>query len=129
MFKIDKKTNTFHVTRGDIGAFEVVANISDDPEIEELYIFQPNDVVRFKVFERKNVDNIKLKKDVVVTEPTEVVNISLTKENTKIGDLINKPVTYWYEIELNPDTNPQTIICYDELGEKSFIIYPEGDEE
>lgn len=136
MFIINEKKKEIHVTRGDIGSVEVLADISDDPEIEKLYVFQPGDVVRFKVFDRKNVDNIQIKKDVIVSEETEVVNIPLTKENTKIGGLINKPVKYWYEIELNPDTNPQSIVCYDEkiegqdgTGEKLFILYPEGDEE
>ena len=60
MFKINEAKKEFHVTRGDIGAFEVVADISDDPEVEVLYVFQPDDIVRFRVFERKNCDNIKL---------------------------------------------------------------------
>ena len=43
-----------------------------------------------------------------------------------IGEVINKPTNYWYEIELNPNTQPQTIIGYDEDGEKLFVLYPEG---
>lgn len=129
MFKIDKKTKTIHVTRGDIGAIEVDINTSEDPEVHMPYVFQPGDVVRFKVFEQKNVGNIKIKKDVTVAEPTELVTISLTKNDTKIDGLINKSVKYWYEIELNPDTNPQTVVCYDDTGEKLFILYPEGDDE
>jgi len=44
----------------------------------------------------------------------------------KIGDVINKPTDYWYEIEINPETKPQTIIGYDENGEKILKLYPEG---
>ena len=58
----------------------------------------------------------------------ESVTINLTKEDTKIAEIINKPVDYWYEIEMNPDTEPQTIIGYDEDGEKIFRLYPEGSE-
>ena len=68
-------------------------------------------------------------KDTLVEEETTTVNISLNSEDTKIGNLVNKPTKYWYEIELNPDTNPQTIVGYDLEGEKIFMLYPEGDEE
>jgi hypothetical protein len=50
----------------------------------------------------------------------------LSKEDTKIGKKVNKPVDYWYEVELNPDTYPQTIVGYDEDGAKIFKLYPEG---
>lgn len=36
---------------------------------------------------------------------------------------------YWYEVELNPETEAQTIIGYDEDGPKIFRLYPEGDDE
>ena len=55
--------------------------------------------------------------------------ISLNKEDTTIGDIINTPIDYWYEVQLNPETNPQTIIGYDENGAKIFRLYPEGVEE
>lgn len=47
-------------------------------------------------------------------------------DETKIGEYISKPKEYWYEIELNPETYPQTIIGYDEDGPKVLILYPEG---
>lgn len=41
--------------------------------------------------------------------------------------MVNKPTDFWYEVELNPDTAPQTIIGYDkETGAKIFRLYPEG---
>lgn len=121
MFSIDS-TQTIHITRGDIGVIEVDAMKSET----ERYIFQPGDLVRLKVFGKKQHDNVVLTKNVIVEEETEVVDISLERDDTKIGGIINKPVDYWYEIELNPDTAPQTIIGYDDDGPKVLRLYPEG---
>ena len=79
-----------------------------------------------KVFTKKNCNDVVLQKIITVEEPCTAIDIVLTSEDTKIGDIINKPVDYWYEIELNPDTNPQTILAYDDDGAKIFTLYPEG---
>ena len=115
---------TICLTRGDIASIDVCANISK----EESYVFLPGDVVRLKIVEKKNYDNVVLEKDVVVEEETLSVNIVLTRNDTKIGGIINKPVEYWYEIELNPDTAPQTFIGHDDDGPKIFRLFPEGDD-
>lgn len=79
------------------------------------------------VFSKKNnLNNIKIQKDIVVTEETDKVVIKLTSEDTAIDNIINKPANYWYEIKLNPDDNQQTIIGYDENGAKILTLYPEG---
>jgi hypothetical protein len=122
MFVIDNEM-TIHITRGDAAIFSVGASKG-----EESYQFKPDDVVRLKVFAKKNCDDVVLKKDTVVTESANTARIILDSEDTKIGDVINKPVDYWYEIELNPDTLPQTIVGYDENGAKIFKLYPEGGE-
>lgn len=110
------------LTRGDVAVIEVNARKNES----ELYTFAPGDVVRFKVFAKKQCDKIALVVDTVVSEETTSVDILLDSNHTKIGDVINKPVDYWYEIELNPDTHPQTIIGYDSDGPKIFTLYPEG---
>ena len=112
---------TIHITRGDTALISVTADVG-----ETSYEFKPDDVVRFKVFAKKNCANVVLQKDVVVAAPIDAVEIELSKEETTIGDVISKPVAYWYEIELNPETRPQTIIGYDENGAKVFKLYPEG---
>lgn len=124
MFAIDKDTKQINLTRGDVAAILVNA-MKDGAE----YKFQPNDVVRFKVFKAKDCNCVEMQKDTLVTEETTTVNISLDGKDTKIGELVNKPTKYWYEIELNPETAPQTIVGYDLDGEKIFMLYPEGDEE
>lgn len=121
MFKIED-TN-IQVTRGDAGVILLSAEMGEN---SEDYVFNIGDIIRMKVFPKKDHSNIVLEKIINVTEQTTSIEIILTKEDTKIGDLINKKVDYWYEIELNPDTNPQTIIGYDEDGAKIFSLYPEG---
>lgn len=121
MFVIDSD-KVIHITRGDIGTIEVSANKSED----EAYIFQPGDEVRLRVFVKKNHENVVLMKDVRVESEGETVDIPLLKSDTTIGEIINKPVDYWYEVELNPKTNPQTIVGYDRDGPKIFRLYPEG---
>lgn len=120
MFVIDNDL-TIHITRGDAALISVSANKGD-----AVHQFNPDDVVRFKVFAKKNCEDVVLKKDTVVTESTDTVRVVLESEDTKIGEVINKPIDYWYEVELNPDTNAQTIIGYDEDGAKIFKLYPEG---
>ena len=118
MFKINPTTKEISITRGDIGAIEFSI---------DNYTFQVGDIVRFKVFKSKDCKCIELQKDIEIKEEIEKVEIPLTSEETKIGEIISKPKQYWYEIELNPNNNPQTIIGYDEEGEKIFTLYPEGD--
>ena len=121
MFTIDN--GTIYITRGDVAAFTVSAKVLDT---DEDYIFQPGEIVRVKVFERKNCKSVVLKKDTEVNIPTSTVDILLDKSDTKIGDIINKPKDYWYEVEINPDTKPQTITGYGIDGPKIFKLLPEG---
>ena len=120
MFHVEEDM-TICLTRGDVAFFVVIADDRGEP-----YMFQPGDVIRIKVCEKKACENVVLQKDFVVEEETEAAHIYLTKEDTKIGDIISKPVVYWYEVELNPDTNPQTIVGYDDDGAKILRLFPEG---
>ena len=114
---------SIYATRGDIVFFSVSAMEDGSP-----YKFQAGDVVRIKVFGKKDAESVVLQKDFPVTEETEKVEIFLSEEDTKIGEVISKPKDYWYEVELNPYNNPQTIIGYDEDGAKVFKLFPEGDD-
>ena len=124
MFRIDNDM-TIHITRGDIGIIEVSAEKNES----ELYTFVPGDIVRFKVYPKKHHENVVLVKDVLIESETQVVEFILERSDTKLGEIINKPAVYWYEVELNPDTSPQTFIGYDDIGPKLFILYPEGGDE
>lgn len=114
---------SIYATRGDTVFFSVTA---DDNGY--LYKFQPGDIVRMSIYGRKNAETVAMQKDFPVTEVCERVFIFLEEEDTKIGDPISKPKDYWYEVVLNPDTLPQTIIGYDEDGAKVFKLFPESEE-
>ena len=110
--------DTIHVTRGDKCTIELTLN---------GYIFSVGDIIEFRVYEKKSLDKPPvLSKRIEVTDEGLTVNIELTSEDTKIGEIQNKVQTYWYEIELNDN---QTVIGYDDKGAKEFILYPEGAEE
>lgn len=112
---------SIYVTRGDIVLMSVSAEYEGKP-----YTFVPGDVVRIKVFKKKKATEVVLQKDFPVTAVTQNVQIYLSSEDTKIGEVISKPVDYWYEVEVNPLSDPQTIIGYDEDGAKVFKLFPEG---
>ena len=90
---------SIYATRGDIVSFSVTA---EDKDSGEAYVFKTGEVVRIKVFGKKDCENVVLQKDFPVTEETEQVAIFLTEQDTKIGGVISKPTDYWYEVELNP---------------------------
>lgn len=121
MFKVNED-KSIYVTRGDV----VVLDVSAEDDNGNAYKFQPMDEVRLKVFAKKDCTEVVLEESVIVDEEKEVVQISLQGSQTKIGEVINKPKDYWYEVELNPDTAPLTIIGYDEDGAKVFKLFPEG---
>lgn len=120
MFQINDDMSIY-ITRGDIATFSVVAEKDGMP-----YQFMPGDVLRFKVTEKKACENVAFQKNFAVTDETESVDIYLTEDETKIGEVISKPTDYWYEVELNPFTDPLTIIGYDDDGAKIFKLFPEG---
>lgn len=120
MFLINED-KSIYVTRGDAVFFTVSAE-----ENGVSYVFQIGDVLRVKVTDKKDCNVVVLQKDFVVQEVGETVDIILTGQDTKIGDVISKAKDYWYEVELNPFTNPQTIIGYDDDGAKIFKLFPEG---
>lgn len=121
MFKINED-KSIYLTRGDIATIDVSAVKKDGSQ----YTFSTGDVVAIKVFEKNDCENVVLQKEVTVNTSSTVVSIRLNGADTKLGEVVNKPKDYWYEIELNPHTAPQTIIGYDEDGAKMFRLFPEG---
>lgn len=110
------------LTRGDRGT--ITLKLKSKTQDDE-YVLKPNDVISFAVYNRKAFDKEPLLvKEVKIIEATNVVDISLDSKDTKIGEIQNKPIDYWYEIQLNYN---QTIIGYDDTdGPKILTLYPEG---
>lgn len=120
MYRVEED-NSIHVTRGDIVVLSLSADKNGTP-----YTFQVGEVLRIKVYGKKDAESVVLQKDFPITETAQTVTLFLGEEDTKIGEVISKPRDYWYEVELNPFDNPQTIIGYNEDGPALFRIYPEG---
>lgn len=120
MFKISG--HTISLTRGD--SCTITLKVSRK-EQETGYIFKPGDIIEMNVYKKKELDHEPLMtKSIEVTEDTNIVDISLSSSDTTIGEMSNKPIEYWYEIQLNRE---QTIIGYDDNGPKLFMLYPEGE--
>ena len=115
--------NSIYANRGDIVFFSVTAEDNGVP-----YKFQPGDVVRVAIYGKKAAETCFMQKDFPVSEVTENVFVYLNEEDTKLEDIISKHKDYWYEVVLNPDTAPQTIVGYDEDGAKVFRLFPESAE-
>lgn len=113
---------TIHVTRGDAISFGV--RMKDKDGTAKNFI--AGETVRIKVYGKRDASNVVLQKDFYVTTDTDSVQIYLSSEETKFEGIINKPKDYWYEVELNPNADTQTIIGYNEDGPAVFRLYPEG---
>lgn len=120
MYQINED-NSIYVTRGDIVVLSVSAEKNGQP-----YTFQAGEVLRIKVYGKKDAESVVLQKDFPVTAATQAVELFLGESDTKFGEVISKPRDYWYEVELNPHDNPQTIIGYNEDGPCVFRLFPEG---
>lgn len=118
MQKIDG--TTIKLNRGDV--LDLTLSLKIDGTT--TYTFQSGDKIVFSVYNKgKLTEDAILLKEVNATEGSTTVSITLTNEESKIGNLINKPVEYWYEIELN---NQYTVLGYDDDGAKVLMLYPEG---
>ena len=124
-YRLDIVEKNIQITRGNYMPLTVVAK---DVISGNNYMFQVGDIVRFKILEKKNMKNVLLEKDFEVKEEMTQFLIELMANEMKIGELIDKPVDYWYEIELNPDTDKtQTIVGYEkETGPAVLTLLPEG---
>ena len=122
MFVVNEDLSIY-ATRGDTVFFTVKAKVRDS---EEAFLFSKGDVLRICITQKKNTAAVMLDKRFEVTEEADSYTVLLTGKEMKFGNVTAKAVDFWYEIELNPDTNPQTIVGYDEDGPKVFRLFPEG---
>ena len=123
MIKYDSFTKQLQINRGDSTTLKINAKDSAG----EQYQFKVGEKVKLSIAERKNEENVIFSKTITVAEQGYNVDIPLSSEDTKIGDIINKPVIYWYEISvLTLNNEIQTIIGYDDDGAKEFVLNPEA---
>lgn len=113
MFKINAD-KSIEITRGDRATIKLKNKTTD---------FNVGDVIKFSIVEKRNYNNLVFQKTYEVLESGETFDITLTSEDTTIGDIISDKKEYWYEIEYNGN---QTPIGFDENKAKKFILYPEA---
>lgn len=128
---------TIHLTRGDAtqDAYNKLAFnfpiYNFGTKQEENYKFQPDDKITFVVVNKKGYTKEEiLRKEYTLREmgyitETEIAELPLTEEETKIFPLSDKAQTYWYDLILNDTT---TMLGFDNEGAKKIIIYPEVEE-
>jgi len=102
------------INRGDRGTIKVTCSNGN---------FQVGEKIKFSVVEKNDYSNVVLQKEFPILEESNVMYITLTKEDTTIGEVINRKKEYWYEIEYSGDL---TLVGHDSNGAKKFILYPEA---
>ena len=137
--RIGEDQETLYINRGDetrddfnrVSFYFPIYNFAT--EQEENYLFQLDDKITFVVLPKKGYTKEEILRkeytlrDLGYTEPTELVEIVLTEEDTLKFPLTNKKATYWFDIILNDTT---TIIGYDEEdGANKLIVMPRYEKE
>lgn len=117
---LDKKIS---FNRGDKVSFTFNATDTDG----NPYTFLTSDVLTLNVVKpKKYADGVVFTKNFAIETEGENQILELTAIETKsMCEMINEPLTLWYEIVLNDD---ETLIGYDVDGAKLVVIYPEGGE-
>ncbi len=112
--------STINLTRGD----SLNINLSLELVDGTAYEFKQGDKIIFSVYEKNKMSEPAiLLKTFIVNQNGENFDLNFTSQETRFGPFINKPIDYWYEIELNDE---YTVVGYDETGAKILKIYPEG---
>ena len=113
MFKIENKH--IYLTKGDKAVIDF--SIPD-------YQFKIGDIISMGIYEKRGFTKDALFLiDVKVDNVTDKVEIIINSDDTKDFLVENKPVDFWYEIQLNHE---DTIIGYDEEDAKIITIFPGG---
>lgn len=111
---------TIYLTRGDTARLEL--------PLPEERVLNAGDVIRFSITEKDDCSKVVLQKDFGIEAQAQLITVSLETKDTRIGELISKPAVYWYEIELNPFTEPETLYGYNENGPSILMLMPEAAE-
>lgn len=121
MFKIIDKE--IHITCGDTATLTL--NGKGDTkfmnnDVLNLYVMRPGQFTRATLLSTITVET-------ELEEGIESADILINGEDLKdLVGYIEKPQTYYYEIELISSDRTTTLIGYDDEGTKKFIVYPEA---
>lgn len=112
------ENKTININRGDSGNILIKVSISST----EFYQFITGDKIQFRIFNKGDYSTPIKTKEVDISSNTTEVTIPLTELETTLGEIIDKPKTYWYEISLNED---KTLVGYDSTdGAAELILLP-----
>lgn len=137
MIAITEDNQNIEITRGDatqkdynILAFKFpIYNV--ETQQEEDYEFKPTDKITFVCFDKKGYTKEEILRksylvsDIGYTQPTTIVELPLTSEDTKKFPLSNKAKTYWFDLVLNDEV---TILGMDSEGARTIKVFPESGE-
>lgn len=110
--------DVIHINRGNRLLFDyTIDNNGSD------YVFESEDIVTFSVYRKLEMDDEPVvNKNFAPEVGTTMVSIDIPNEEMRIGEPINQPEEYWYQIRLNEDV----VSGYNSSGPKKLILYPEG---
>ena len=110
--------DVIHINRGNRLLFDyTIDNNGSD------YVFEEDDIVTFSVYRKLEMDDEPVvNKNFTPEVGTTMVSIDIPNEEMRIGEPINQPEEYWYQIRLNEDV----VSGYNSSGPKKLILYPEG---
>ncbi len=112
------KDNNIYINRGNKLLFSYKIKNGD-----EYYSFVTGDTIGFAIYNAKGLNQSPLvSKEITPIVGSDSVDIELSSEEMKIGEMLNKEKECWYEITLNGET----VTGYDNTGPKKLILYPEG---
>lgn len=111
----NSEDKSLSINRGDRGTIRL--------KLKDNKIFNVGDKIKFSIVNRRDYNDVVFQKEYTVTTQSNTFDLLLTKDDTTIGDVISKSITYNYEIEYNGD---QTLLGYDDERGKPFILYPEA---
>ena len=108
---------TIKASRGD----DITILFSCEDKNGEIYTFTEGETIQFRIFDKDGYKKEPLLyKEYLIDEDKTIVEINLTSAETTIGEPINNPKTYWYEISIN---EINTIIGY-ENDPALFVLLP-----
>lgn len=112
--QFDEVTKTISINRGSRGSIKL-KNTNGN--------FKVGDKIKFSIVDKNDYNNLIFQKEFRVIEESPEFILTLTRDDTKIGEIISREKVFNYEIEYNNDT---TLIGYDKNKGKKFILYPEA---
>lgn len=100
-FEFDKKTKTIFSNRGDRGTIKLINTNGS---------FKVGDKIKFSIIDKDNYNNVIFQKIFTVIEEKPEFYLTLTSDDTRIGDIISKQVSSYVNVFNNVPSNCEIIV-------------------